>query len=216
MNVDPLSRLSPMRLTLLILAAFLVGCDGGTSTPTIVGSGNTSTQAVEPDTRRTEVVEPDTRPTFVLDASKPFVIEFGRGSGQHGLDIVKVNETGAVQLSRIEGRPNAEFASLQLSSTDVATLVGLVNTNQLTSMGRMYSDPRMADGTQWVLWIEQSPFQKSIYFNNFFPDEITAFESGLDALLQKAGSGTAMWSPLPRQQAMDQQKALWGRIEPAR
>jgi hypothetical protein len=53
-----------MRITLLMLAAFLVGCD------------NTRTQSVQPDTR----------PAFVLDPSKPFVIEFGRGSGLHGLD----------------------------------------------------------------------------------------------------------------------------------
>src|SRR5689334_5303975 len=101
-----------MRTTLLILAVILGGCDGGTNS-------------------RTQTVELDSRPAFVLDSSKPFVIELGRGSGWHGLDIIKVDETGAVQLSRIEGHLNAEAASLQLSKTDVATLVGLVNTNQL-------------------------------------------------------------------------------------
>jgi hypothetical protein len=65
-----------MRLTILILAAFLVGCDRDTS--------KTSTQTEKPDTR----------PPFVLDPSKPFVIEFGRGSGLQGLDIV--NAVGAM------------------------------------------------------------------------------------------------------------------------
>ena len=51
-----------MRHTLLILAMLLSGCDRRI-------------------TRRSTVVEPDTRPAFVLNASKPFVIEFGRGSG---------------------------------------------------------------------------------------------------------------------------------------
>jgi hypothetical protein len=180
-----------MRTTLLIFAALLLGCDSRT-------------------------VESDPRPAFTLDASKPFVIELGRGSGWHGLDIVKVDQTGTVQLSRIEGRPNAETASLKLSSADLAALVGLVNTNQLTSMGRTYSDPRVADGTQWVLWIEQSSFQKSIYFNNSFPGKITTFADGLDALLQKSGLSAAKWSPLPAQQAKDQQKALWARIESAK
>ena len=195
-----------MRSTLLILAVLLVGCDGNTSTTKTAGGGNAGNKKVEPDTR----------PAFVLDPSKPFVIEFGRGSGWHGLDIVKIDQTGTVQLSRVEGRPSAESASLKLSSADVATLVGLVNSNQLTSMGRTYSDPRIADGTQWVLWLEQSPSLKAIYFNNSFPSQINAFAGGLDALLQKVGLSAAKWSALPAQQADAQQKTLWARIEPAR
>jgi hypothetical protein len=184
-----------MRLTLLIiLAAFLVGCDNAGK----------------------QTVTPDTRPAFVLDPSKPFLIELGRGSGWRGLDIVKVDETGTVQLSRIEGRPTAQAASLKLSSADLAALVGLINANQLTSMGRIYSNPRIADGTQWVLWIQQSPSQKSVYFNNSFPNQITAYATGLDALLQKAGLNSAKWSPLPTPQSADRQKALWARIEPTR
>jgi hypothetical protein len=165
---------------------------------------------------RARTVEPDTRPAFALDASKPFVIELGRGSGLDRLDIIKVDQTGAVEVSRVAGRPNAESASLRLSSADVARLVGLVNTNQLTSMGRAYSDPRIADGTQWVLWIEQSPSEKSIYFNNSFPIQITTFANGLDTLLQKAGLNNLKWNPVSKQKGMDQQTALWARIERAR
>jgi hypothetical protein len=154
-----------MRLTLLILAAFLVGCDRDTS--------KTSAQTEKPDTR----------PPFVWDPSKPFIIEFGRGSGLQVLDIVKVDNTGEVKLSR---------------------------------MGRVYSDPRIADGMQWVLWIEQSPSRKSIYFNNSFPNQIAAFASGLDGLFQKAGLSAAKWSLLAAQQSKDQQQALWSRIKPAR
>jgi hypothetical protein len=193
-----------MRLTLLMLAVFVAGCDRGTSTTT--GDGTKA---------RIQAIEPDTRPAFVLDPSKPFVVEFGRGSGWHGLDVVKVDQTGSVQLSRISGQ-NVESTSLQLSNTDLATLVGLVNANQLTSMARMYADPRIVDGTQWVLWIEQSPSEKSIYFNNSFPNQITAYAHGLDALLQKAGLSAATWSALPKQRAIDQQKALWAHIERAR
>lgn len=194
-----------MRWTLLILAVLLTGCDGGT--PTATGDSNRTD---------TSSVEHDTRPAFVLDPSQPFVIEFGRGSGRHGLDVVKVDETGFVRLSRVQGHPGTESASLQLSIADIATLVGLVNTNQLTSMGRAYSDPRIADGTQWVLWIEQSPSQKAIYFNNSFPSQINAFARGLDSLLQKAGLSTATWSAVPAQQADAQQTALWARIGSAR
>lgn len=196
----------PMRTTLLILAILLGGCDRRTATPT--GGRTTS--------RSNGVVEPDTRPAFVLDPSKPFVIELGRGSGLDGLDIVKVTETGSVELYRIAGGQHVESASLRLSKADVSKLVSLANARQLTGMGRGYSDPNIADGTQWVLWMEQSPSEKSIYFNNSFPPQITAFADGLDALLRDAGSGTVTWRPVPKQQGIDLQTALWARVEPAR
>lgn len=187
-----------MRHTLLILAIALCGCsDGGATGPSTV-------------------VEPDTRPAFVLDASKPFVIELGRGSGLHGLDVTKVSETGAVELHRIAGGQNVETATLRLSDVQVKELVDLINSQRLTSMGRSYTAPGVADGTQWVLWVRQAPSEKSIYFNNAFPNEITSFAGRLDALLQGAGSGTASWTPVPEQQGIDQQAALWARIQPAR
>jgi len=161
-------------------------------------------------------VESDTRPAFTLDASKPFVIELGRGSGWHGLDIVTVNQTGAVELRRIASDGSVEGASLQLSGSQVKELVDLVNSSHLTAMGRSYSDPNVEDGTQWVLWIQQSPSEKSIYFNNSFPGKITGFADQLDAELQKAGLSGVSWTPVAKQQAADEQKALWARIEPAK
>jgi len=162
---------------------------------------------------RPTVVEPDTRPAFVLDASKPFVIELGRGSGMYGLDVVKISQTGAVELQRIVGGQHVERASVQLSGAALTELVDRVNSRRMTSMGRSYSDPGMADGTQWVLWVQQVPLEKSIYFNNAFPGEITGFASRLDALLQNAGVNKASWTPLPKQQGIDEQVALWARIK---
>ena len=178
-----------MRHTLLILAMLLSGCTA---------------------------VEPDSRPAFVLDASKPFVIEFGRGSGWHGLDVVKISKTGSVELHRTENRPNAETATLQLSAADVKKVVDQLNSCQLTSLGRSYSDPGVQDGTQWILWIQQSASEKSVYFNNAFPAPINAFAGGLDAVLQNAGLSNVSWTPIPKQQGIDQQKALWARIQPAK
>lgn len=179
-----------MRILLLVFVALLVGCD-----------------------HVTHVVEPDTRAAFVLDPTKPFVIELGRGSGLNGLDIVKVDETGTVLFTRFEGRPKPETASLQLSNAELASLVSLVNTNQITSMGRTYTDPAIADGTQWVLWIEQPQSQKSIYFNNAFPSPIVEFSEGLNTLLHDAGAPDVTWQVLPEDEALKQQHELWARIE---
>ena len=188
-----------MRRTLLILAIAL-GC--GCSKRGANGGFGGSTH-----------VEPDTRPAFVLDASKPFVIEFGRGSGQEGLGVVKVTETGEVALHRIADGARIESASLRLSDAQVRELTSVVNSSQLTRMGRSYSTD-IQDGTQWVLWIQQSPLEKSIYFNNAFPQDITAFADRLDAMLQQAGLSAASWTAVPEKQGRDEQDALWARIQP--
>ena len=80
-------------------------------------------------------------------------------------------------------------------------------------MGRMYSDPNIADGTQWVLWIQQAPSERAIYFNNSFPSQINAFAGSLDAILQGAGLASASWTAIPKEQGTAEQKALWGRLQ---
>jgi hypothetical protein len=159
-----------------------------------------------------KAVESDSRPPFTLDPSKPFVIEFGRGSGLRGLDIVKIDQTGTVTLSRIAGGRQVESASLEFSSEELAAVVRLVNSNQLTRMGRAYSDSRIHDGTQCILWIAQTTSEKSVYFDNSFPSSIAAFAKGLDDLLQNAGLNNTKWNPMPHQEGANQQTALWGRI----
>jgi hypothetical protein len=184
------SHPKPVRKALLILAVIVSGCGRGTN--------------------------PSPRPSFVLDASKPFVVELGRGSGWRGLDIIRIDQTGSVEMQRVGRDANMESAALRLPAADIEKLVDLINAHQLTSMARTYSDPGVADGTQWVLWIQQSPADKSIYCNNAFPKQITAFAGDLDALLQTAGAGSVVWSAVPRQKALDQQSALWDRIRSAK
>jgi hypothetical protein len=179
-----------MRKILLILAVIVSGCGCGTN--------------------------PSAPRSFVLDPSKPFVVELGRGRGLHGLDIIRIDQTGSVELQRVKQDASIESAALRLPAADIKKLVDLINAGQLTSMARAYSDPGVADGTQWVLWIQQSPADKSISFNSAFPKQITAFASDLDALLQTAGVGSAVWSAVPRQNAMDQQSALWDRVRSAK
>jgi hypothetical protein len=162
------------------------------------------------------MIEPDTRPAFVLDPSRPFVIEFGRGSGMNGLDVLKVSESGLVDLHRRTPSADVERAVLQLPPADVKALADVVNARRITHMGRAYSEPGIADGTQWVLWIEQPPSEKSIYFNNAFPAEIKDFAGTLDNMLARAGLNRTTWKTVSPEQGEDQQKALWARIQPAR
>src|SRR5262249_22328392 len=96
-----------------------------------------------------------------LDPALPCRIEFGRGSGWHGLDTVLVLEDGTVVLHRLsqedDGRGMRRFvetASLNLTAESLAEVREAVEKNRLLELSRRYHGGA-ADGTQWVLWVRQ-------------------------------------------------------------
>lgn len=159
----------------------------------------------------TVVVTPSTQPAFTLDVTRPFTIDLGRGSGWHGFDIVRITQSGLIQLHRGVDRKFAS-ATLQLSTAQVVALVNEVNASELTSLEQSYVAP-VADGTQWILWIEQSGPQKAVYFSNTFPTAIREFAKHLDASLAIAGSATLSWTRESEEEGRTTQMMLSKRLE---
>jgi hypothetical protein len=162
---------------------------------------------------------PDTSPPFSLGETEAFRLEFGRGSGWHGLDTVKVDSGGETVLHRLKReqwgnsyRQVWETTRLKLSSADVKELVRKVNSIGLLKMNKAYHDENLVDGTQWVFWVRQGSNEKSIYFNNFFPHEITEFAQYLDELLGNCGLTTAQWQLVPDSEARQHEKEIWSSI----
>src|SRR5690242_5949767 len=83
-------------------------------------------------------VEKDNRPAFTIDRTQPFWLELGRGSGLHGLETVKMDQTGKVVLHRQkltdEGNVTVqtwELATLELPPETVAEVLKAVDANGL-------------------------------------------------------------------------------------
>jgi hypothetical protein len=164
-------------------------------------------------------VEKDDRPVFTIDRAQPFWLEFGRGSGWHGLDTVKLDQTGRVVLHRMKSERQQdvtvlswEVATLQLPPEAVAEVLKAVDSNDLMGLHKAYHE-NIADGTQWVLWIKQGEGEKSVYFNNSFPRAITAFAEQLDAILARGGLGAVAWQPVPDRESRQHEKELWDSIK---
>jgi hypothetical protein len=165
-------------------------------------------------------VEKDDRPAFAIDRTQPFWLEFGRGSGWHGLDTIKIDQTGRVVLHRMKStlQENVnvlswEVATVQLPPELVADVLKAVESNGLMGLHKAYYDDNIADGTQWVLWIKQEQREKSVYFNNSFPHAITAFAEQLDAILALAGLDKVAWQPVPERESRQHEKELWDSIK---
>ena len=183
-----------MKRTLLIAIAYAVaGCSGS--------------------------VEKDDRPPFTIDRTQPFRLEFGRGSGWHGLNTIKIDRTGRAVLHRqkAEYRKDVtvtswEFATLQLSPEALAEVLQAVESNNLMRLHKAYHED-IADGTQWVLWIKQGEQEKSVYFDNSFPRAITDFAEQLDAILTRDGSDKVTWQPVPERESGQHDRDLWDSIK---
>jgi hypothetical protein len=146
----------------------------------------------------------DDRPSFDVDPAQPFVVSLGRGSGWHGLRVVKIQQDGTAIVHRL--RP-AQSTTLMIGEDGVADVLRSVSENGLIEMQRAYHDDAIIDGTQWVLLVKQGEAVKSIYFNNYFPRRITAFAQDVEDVLARSGLAQAEW--VPDKEAGAHQKELW-------
>lgn len=80
----------------------------------------------------------------------------------------------------------------------------------MLGLARQYHAP-VQDGIQGVFWMEQAGWQKSIYCDNYFPEEIRKFSEALEDELKKAVLEEAPWKKAERDD-----KSLWGKLEKAR
>jgi len=165
-------------------------------------------------------VEKDDRPAFTIDRTQPFWLEFGRGSAWHGLDTIKIDQTGRVVLHRMNSTRQEnvevlswEVGSLQLPPEGVAEVVKAVESDGLMGLQKAYRHENVADGTQWVVWIKQGEQEKSVFFDNRFPPAITRFAEHLDAVLERAGLDKVEWQPVPERESRQHERELWDSIK---
>ena len=168
--------------------------------------------------------QPDQREAFSFSPSSPFHLEFGRGSGWHGLDTVIMDETGRTVLHRAQyeiryplryGKVIAQFwerTEIKLSDESIQRLAKAILELALPQMAHAYHAD-VQDGTQWVFWLQQAGHEKSIYFDNHFPTAIQTFADLLDAELLRAGLADAKWRRIPRAQERNHDAAIWKSIE---
>jgi hypothetical protein len=162
------------------------------------------------------------RPTaalFHLDPGRPYRLEFGRGSGWHGLDTIKVLQDGTVTLHRQRHESDGqalhgywETARLKLPPEALARVVDAIEEHRLLGMDKGYHGGAV-DGTQWVLWVKQGEKEKSVYFDNYFPKGIIRFAEALDNVLDENGLEKVDWHHVPDVDARKHERELWDSIE---
>lgn len=148
------------------------------------------------------------------DALRPdenFELQFGRGSGWHGLDVLRItSDRRAVYEYRTE-LGIWERKRFAVDAKGLADLRGAIDTLNPWDMERAYHAD-VCDGTQWAFFVCVDGTSKSIYFNNHFPGAIKQFADFVDrAILQPFAD------PLKAQTVADRhhrkhEKELWESI----
>jgi hypothetical protein len=144
-----------------------------------------------------------------FDVTQPFKLDFGRGSGWHGLDTVAIAQDGQTSLHRLRRDGRWERSSLRLSPEQFRAVAQAVARHGLPRLAKEYHTT-LADGTQWVLWIRQRQRQKATYFNNNFPASIRHFARQLDGILRSAGYDALRWQPA---KSRNHERELWNSIK---
>lgn len=157
--------------------------------------------------------------TSHIDFKKPFKIEFGRGSGWHGLDTIKIFSDGKIVIHDIYFEKEKDVTvqyckttSFILGSKDLKLIIDFIE-RELLSLHEHYHDPGVMDGTQWILWIKQHKKEKVIYFDNNFPDKIIQFSKYLDKIIDEKYSSTLKWEQVSEKKSRKHETDIWRSIK---
>jgi hypothetical protein len=148
-----------------------------------------------------------------IDRSRPWHVEFGRGSGMAGLETVAIDHTGrlvAYRMKRTGHREDRwETATAPLSDEEIGRVLDAVESDGLLRLRREYADRPIYDGTQCVFWVRQDGWERAVYCDNDFPPELVRFGRRLDDLLVGLD---LPWADVPPAESRRHERGLWESI----
>lgn len=156
--------------------------------------------------------EPAKNPPLVVDPSKDFHFELGRGSGWAGLDTVAFGRDGVVTMFRQHPEGKWETTSLRLSPQAISRILDVMAAEGIMKMPAAYHAD-VQDGTQWVLWFTQNRKSKATYFDNYFPSKVRQLAAQVDVELVDAGLAHKSWKKVPAKEFRAHEIPLWNSIK---
>src|SRR5262245_23824232 len=153
-----------------------------------------------------------------IDPSQPFEIEFGRGSGLHGLETVGITSDGSTTMvrkkwERHEGGSDYfwESTTFKLADESITKVLTALADTGVMRLDHAYHGS-VEDGTQWVFWVRQGEKEHSVYCDNRFPISIKQFAKTLDEILASSVA-QAKWERVAKADERKHEKRLWDSIK---
>lgn len=143
-----------------------------------------------------------------IQPDEEFELQFGRGSGWHGLDLLRITSDGNAVY---EYQAERDIWKRKSFVVNEATLVALRKTiNDLNIWGMDHHDDGSTnDGTQWCLLIRIDGKSKAFYFDNHFPNRIRQLADFVDQAILEPFAVPVVAEVVPARHHRKHEKELW-------
>jgi len=224
-------------LKLFIIICILVSCNDNSQQKN-PGESATKSQASKPDTFKVNETFKISlgrgsgfRGLNVVEINDKANVMLYRRSSVRKTAQVKFDKNNIKQISRflskggkiqVDDKKNLhvtvnlfwEESTLKITKESLREIIHLLNQLDLINLKETYSNPKVMDGSQWILRLTQGEKDKAIYFNNNFPVQIKTFAEKLDKILNNNGLKTLKWTAVPYENSGKHDDALWMSISP--
>jgi len=148
-------------------------------------------------------------PPFAFAPGAAYRLRLGWGDALDGLETIEI---AADRTARLVRRTATGWvtAVVALNDAQSAAVTGAIQHWRVPQWLRVYMDPDVNDGEQWLLCLEQSGAVHTSYCSNHGPAERDAFRAALLELVVPAASA---WTALPDAQRRDGDRELWHAID---
>lgn len=148
-----------------------------------------------------------------IQPDQKFEIQFGRGSGWHGLDLLRITSDGEAWFEYQTETDNGVWHRKRFHVGDqrLADLRDAINALNPWGMAAAYHG-NVHDGTQWVLLVRVDGKSKSVYFDNNFPGRITQFAGFIDRAILEPLAEPIAPEVVPARHHRKHEKDIWASI----
>jgi hypothetical protein len=157
------------------------------------------------------IIEPIGAPPFIPRDEK-FDFQLGRGSGWHGLDLLRITSDGvAVYEYQTKLGGGWERKTFLVDRARLDALSDTINNLRIKDLKRAYHG-NVADGTQWCLLISIDGDTKSVYCDNNFPGPIRSLAKFVDETILEPLAGPVVAETVPERHYREHEKEIWASI----
>lgn len=146
-----------------------------------------------------------------IPPEKKFEFQFGRGSGWHGLDLLRITSDGTSEYEFQESQGEWRHKAFVIPAKQVEDLREAINRFGILDLNRHYHGG-VHDGTQWCLLIKVEGESRSFYFDNNFPGPIRKLAGFVDQSVLEPFAAPVQATIVPTRNHRKHEKEIWASI----
>ena len=146
-----------------------------------------------------------------LPPDSKFEFQFGRGSGWHGLDLLRITSNGQAEYEFQTTAGEWRRKTFLVPEKQIVDLREAINDLGILDLRKSYHGD-VADGTQWCLLIKEEGKARSFYFDNSFPAPIQKLADFVDRTILEPFADPIEGKLVPARHHREHEKEIWASV----